>query len=621
MQSQVNFTSQTDETDSRPSLWASFSAAQSSEEFWNGWLALQCSFNRGVVQGVLVMAGAQGAWNPVATWPATGGDPARLVEVCERVLDERCGLLLELEPADQTGGPIAHYGIGYPLLVDDQLQGVVALEIADLDQAQLTTAMEQLQWGVCWLEVLHRRHQSALEGAALARLQSSVDLLGLVLSEEHFEGACQSFVNQVATLLDCDRVSLGFRSGDHVVVRAISHSADFFKQINLVRAIGAAMDEAIVQRCDIVYPAQADGETAVLRDHKQLSLQYQGGAILSLPLFGNESYYGALTLERPVARPFTAAEVELLRSLAALNGPILEAKRLNDRLLSTKVFDAGHSQLGKLFGPRFVGRKLLLLGALAVVLILSLAQGDYRLSSDAVVEGAVRRVILAPFDGYIGEAPARAGDVVTEGALLCTLDDRDLRLERLKWRSQKSQLQRQHQEALAGHDRARASIITAQLDQAEAQLQLAEANLARTNLQAPFAGVLVSGDLSQRLGAAVQQGEELYELTPLDAYRVIVKVDERRIADVQQGQQGSLLLSSLPEMVFPFTIVKITPISTAEDGRNYFRVEAHLEEVSPHLRPGMEGVGKVFVDRRNLASIWTRNLVEWAKLWLWSWWP
>ena len=567
------------------------------------------------------MAGAEGAWSPVAAWPAAGGDPARLVEVCERVLDERCGLLLELEPSDQDSRLEEHYGIGYPLLVDDQLRGVVALELAGSDQQRLAAAMEQLQWGVCWLEVLHRRRQSARESAALSRLESSVDLLGGVLAEEHFDGACQAFVTQVATLLDCDRASLGFRAGGHVAVRAISHSADFRKQMNLVRAIGAAMDEAIVQRRDIVYPAPEGYEPSVLRDHEQLSRQYQGGAILTLALFGNDRYYGGLTLERPADRPFVEDEVELVRSLAALAGPALEAKRLNDRLLASKISDACRGQLGKLLGPRYIGRKLLSLGVVALAVFFSLAQGDYRLSSKAVLEGAVRRVIVAPFDGYIAEAPVRAGDLVAAEDLLCILDDRDLRLERLKWLSQKSQLQRQHQEALAGHDRAQASIVSAQLEQADAQLRLAEANLARTRLLAPFAGVLVSGDLTQRLGGAVEQGEQLYELTPLDAYRLIVQVDERRIADVRQGQEGSLLLSSLPETAFPFSIEKITPISTAEDGRNYFRVEARLESISPNLRPGMKGVGKVFVDRRNLASIWTRNLVEWARLWLWSWWP
>jgi hypothetical protein len=82
-----------------------------------------------------------------------------------------------------------------------------------------------------------------------------------------------------------------------------------------------------------------------------------------------------------------------------------------------------------------------------------------------------------------------------------------------------------------------------------------------------------------------------------------------------------LLLSSIPDEQFDFIIEKITPITTPEEGRNYFRVEAQLQNVTQRLRPGMEGIGKISVDRRKLISIWTRSLVEWTRLWIWSWWP
>jgi hypothetical protein len=35
----------------------------------------------------------------------------------------------------------------------------------------------------------------------------------------------------------------------------------------------------------------------------------------------------------------------------------------------------------------------------------------------------------------------------------------------------------------------------------------------------------------------------------------------------------------------------------------------------------MEGFSKVEVDRRLLIWIWTHDLIDWARLWVWSWWP
>jgi multidrug resistance efflux pump len=202
-----------------------------------------------------------------------------------------------------------------------------------------------------------------------------------------------------------------------------------------------------------------------------------------------------------------------------------------------------------------------------------------------------------------------------------SLDDRDLKLERLKWASQREQLDRQRRDAMAAHDRAETQIIRTRIRQAEAQLSLIEEQLNRTRVTAPFDGVVVSGDLSQSLGAPVERGAVLFELAPLDVYRVVLQVDEGDIAAIRIGQKGSLALSALPEDVFALRVERITPVSTAREGRNYFRVEAGLESTSTRLRPGMEGIGKVDVGERRLIWIWTHKLTEWVRLWLWYWWP
>jgi multidrug resistance efflux pump len=250
-----------------------------------------------------------------------------------------------------------------------------------------------------------------------------------------------------------------------------------------------------------------------------------------------------------------------------------------------------------------------------------MAKGDYRVSATTVIEPAIRRAAVAPFGGYIVEARVRAGDLVARGQVLCVLDDREMRLERLKWLSQHEQLLKQHQQALAARKAAEVRILSAQIDQARAQLALLDDQLSRTQVLAPFDGVVVSGDLSQTLGAPVEQGQVLFEVAPLDAYRVILQVDEGDIADVAVGQRGHLLLSGFPTERLPLTVEKLTPVSTAREGRNFFRVEAQLETTPVQLRPGMEGVGKIAIDRRLLIWIWTHQLTDWLRLFLWSWLP
>jgi len=131
----------------------------------------------------------------------------------------------------------------------------------------------------------------------------------------------------------------------------------------------------------------------------------------------------------------------------------------------------------------------------------------------------------------------------------------------------------------------------------------------------------MSGDLSQSLGAPVERGQELFQVAPLESYRVIIEVDERDILEIKKGQHGNLVLPSMPGEAFPFRVEKITPVSTAREGRNYFRVEGRMEQASLRLRPGMEGIGKVTIDRCKLIWVWTHNMIDWLRLQLWRWTP
>ena len=230
-------------------------------------------------------------------------------------------------------------------------------------------------------------------------------------------------------------------------------------------------------------------------------------------------------------------------------------------------------------------------------------------------------MVVAPINGYISDAQARAGDEVKQGQVLFSIDDRDLRLEYLKWSSQKEQIERRYRDALAVKNRSEVNIFKAQLDQAEAQLELLKEQIARTQVEAPFDGIVVSGDLSQRLGSPVNRGDMLLSIAPLDAYRVVLHVDERQISDLDAGQIGQLVLSALPQSQFQFVVEKITPVSESVEGRNRFRVEAELKEGLDLLRPGMQGSGKILIDRRSLRWIWTHDMVEWIRLWFWYWWP
>ena len=302
-------------------------------------------------------------------------------------------------------------------------------------------------------------------------------------------------------------------------------------------------------------------------------------------------------------------------------GPILETHRRDDRWLIRKVWDSGLKTLGMIIGPSHVAAKLITVALLGIAFYLSRATGTYRITADTVLEPAAQLSVATAFDGYIRTARVRAGDIVHIGDELATLDDREYQLERTRWQSQEDQSQRQYHEALGNGNASQVQIFAAQVAQARAQVALLDEQISRTRIKSPFDGVIVTGDLSQSLGVPVQRGQVLFQIAPLDSYRVILQVDERDIAGVNLDQRGQLVLSGSPNDPLAFKIHRITPVSTTNEGRNFFRVEAELDGAPARLKPGMEGVGKIEVDTRLLVWIWTHQATDWLKLKIWNWLP
>jgi hypothetical protein len=602
--------------------WKQFGQAATPEEFCQGWLTLQCHIIADANDGVVVLQkpGTE-TFAPLAFWPEGRRDRSHLAEITERALREGRGVV---QPRESGSGSLPHqpnYQLAYPVRVDGKVRGVVGIDIEFRQEAQLQLAMRQLQWGSGWLEVLLRRHADPMEAARL-RLKLILQFVSAFLDHSNFKGAATALVTEVATQLGCDRVSLGMKRSKGVRIEAVSHTVQFDRHANLLRATESAMTEALDQKEPVIYPPDRDGRLAVTFSHAELAQMSGAGGVATFPLVNNGRMVGALTLERAPGFRFDAPSVELLEGLASMLGPLTDLQRAQQRSLPAHAADSTKGILVRLFGPRHGGFKLavILIGAIAV--FFTFATGDYRVSADTRVEGLVQRAVTSPFNAYVREATHRAGDIVRQGELLARLDDRDLRIERVRIAAQRDQLSKQYREALANGDRAQIRIIDSQIEAAQAQLALVEEQLSRTQIVAPFDGVIVSGDLSQSLGAPLERGQILFEVAPLDAYRVVLHVDERDIADVSVGRHGELVLSSMPGSRFGFAVEKITPVNVAKEGRNYFRVEAKLEPGSEQrLRPGMEGVGKIHVEERRLVWIWTREMMNWFRVKLWAWMP
>lgn len=588
-------------------------------EIARSWLEWQCKMVAGVIHGaIFALSSVEDANKWLATWPKEGHQDPMLLAIAKDVISGNDAIRRSSE----------YYGsndlgtcdlIGCPLLAANKVVGVAVLMISPRSDSQQFAVLQLLQWGSTWIEKLteHRLTYQYELGTF------TTNLISVVLGHASHHKAASEIVNLLADNFDCQRVSLGLHDGVSIVLTALSHVESIDPRRQMVRRIEAAMEEALDQSSTIVEPAETNAAKLITRSHQDLLAHEGFGASCTVLLAGrnvegSENLLGALMFERNVDAPFDSDFIANASSLASLTGRLLEIKQRDERSLLASSKEALKGLVTQATGPRYFRLKLFSACATLLLLVSVVFSGEHRVTAPASIEGAVRYMLVAPHQGFVEQANARAGDVVTKGQLIAQLDDRGLQLELQKWQGEINKLQNVYQEALALRDRAKLGITLAQLDQVKAEFKLVEGQLGRTRLTSPIDGIIVRGDYSQALGAPVDTGQILFEVAPLESYQVVLEVDEFNVAGMAAGKSGQLIIAALPDSTFALSVQKVIPVTVSSEGRNYFLVEATLDEPTLLLRPGMEGVAKVTMGQRQLIWIWTHALVDRLRVWFWS---
>jgi multidrug efflux pump subunit AcrA (membrane-fusion protein) len=605
-------------------LWQMLRPSAQTDAFANAWLALQSQFVGTVSKAALILPGPDKGNHmiPRAIWPTDATIDSDMSATAERAIADKRAVL-----RDTGTGAIC---ICYPYLDEDRLLGAALLRLDGSTQQEARQAMRRLQWGGGWVELRDAREREHNIATERDRGQAAIDVLVELLEARGHRAAAMAAATATAAGLECDRVSVGLLRGKKLKVTAVSHTADMGAQLSLAQLIRRAMLECLDQGGAILRRASAEADheedTLVSRAHGELLRQQGAMSVLTLPLTDADGeVIGAMTLEHRDANGLTDERRDLGLGIGALIGPILRQKMLADRGWPMRLLTSIGRTLAAVLGPARLGAKLTFLLLAAAIFWAATAHTAFEVVADARLEGTVQRIVSAPFDGYLVGQTVRPGDRVTEGQVLAQLDDRDLRLRLMAAEAELNESEIERNAATALGRRTDEALLGAQIAQANAQIDLLRAQISRTELVAPFDGIVVSGDRTQELGAAISRGEELFVIAPLDDYRLRLSVEEGDIAVLTPGQVGRVRFAARPDETFPFAVERILSVASPEAGDNRFALEAHLEaptSTGPDvLLPGMEGVARVSVEERLTVKIWTQDFVDWLRLATWRWMP
>lgn len=448
-------------------------------------------------------------------------------------------------------------------------------------------------------------------GISEALSRFALRLQALMHAHPDLAAAADAVAGELARALGAERVSIGLR--DRGMVRLLAASAEAERQpgSGRARALEHAMDEAIDQACAIHWPARTEDPPRITALHGQYARLTQS-RLVTVPLVDGSHVVGAVTFEYPMASTPPDSVHDAADFLAPV-GPLFALRQIAEagyfKQRRLKAARAAPDQLRRRWTAWLVAA-LCLLGAVIPV-------AD-RIGAPVRVEGELQRVLVAPVDGYIGAVHVRPGDAVREGQVLAELARDDLLLERDRWVAALAQHENAYRDALARGERLLYAAAIARASEAAAELERVQAQLARSQLVAPFDGLLIRGDLTQSIGAPVRRGEILLTVSPQGRHRVIAEIEEQDIERVRQGSSGVVVLAALPDLRIQVFVKRIFPAAISRDGRTFYDVETSPATGLDALRPGLMGQVRFEGGRGPLALVLGRRLLDWTRLQLWS---
>jgi len=190
--------------------------------------------------------------------------------------------------------------------------------------------------------------------------------------------------------------------------------------------------------------------------------------------------------------------------------------------------------------------------------------------------------------GRISEITFQEGQRVAKGAPLVKLDPAIPQAEVAQARANLTLAKSKFDRAV---DLAQRNYISGQAKDeaennykvAEASVQLAQAKLAKTDIRAPFSGII--GLRSVSVGDYVKEGADLVNLESIDPLKVDFRVPETYLRQIQVGQALQVTLDALPGKSFNGKVIAVNPLIDMA-GRSVV-IRAQVGNQDTTLRPGM----------------------------------
>ncbi|MCG6870712.1 MAG: efflux RND transporter periplasmic adaptor subunit [Gammaproteobacteria bacterium] len=164
-------------------------------------------------------------------------------------------------------------------------------------------------------------------------------------------------------------------------------------------------------------------------------------------------------------------------------------------------------------------------------------------------------------------------------------------------------------------------VAKAELERLRSQLRFYEEELERTRLVVPIDGRLITPYLEQKAGMYLKEGELFAEVEDTRTIYAEVRIPESDVGDLETGARVRVKVWTYPNQAFEGRLVSI---GTTVTDTTFGRVVAVLTEIpnpDERLKTGMTGHGKISAGTMPVGVAFSRALVRFVLIEMWSWLP
>jgi len=439
--------------------------------------------------------------------------------------------------------------------------------------------------------------------------------------------------NQAGNIVNFDRFVIGHFDHGQFILGAVSGESEVPRTPEMT-ALRACLEWVAEQRTAISADLFEDGWhldsessrsgcVAFLEAH-----QYNG--FHAIPLRDDQGPVGAMGFLSSSAEFLSPADREILAILANQTTVAVRNSHLYEQSSALRGFlhpltsQARHlrSALPRQLWLSYAKR------VAAVLALLVLIPWPLRVSTNATVVPAQRRVVSSIAGGVIERVSAREGDLVQPGDVLAQLNDGEHRIKLAQAQAALETARRELGEAEFRNDPSAAGLAKLRSDLHLAEVQLEQKRLEDARIRSSLSGIIVTPKVEEKVGTFLKPGEAFAEIVEQDRMAAELSVAEADLSLVRPGGIVALKLNSFPTRTLHGTVERIGAQSRSESNEQYFLVRAVFPNPARVVKDGMVGRARIRAAGGWFGSGWypvgyvlLRAPLRWLWMKLWTWFP